>query len=225
MFNSRFQIGVLLIFGATLACQAGDVVDRIVAMVNNHPILQSDWDEQVAYEALAEGRPLASVSEEQRKAALDRLIDRELVNEQAEHAALPQTTPEEVDRRIEKIRKLYASPEDWQEALQKYDLTEKELRAEASAELNEMHAVDAHLRPGIQVDSRSVESYYREKLLPELRQSGAREVPLEQVAGQIRELLAQQKMNDLLALWIRSLRSESDIRVPSTPSGRGGGGK
>jgi len=99
------------------------------------------------------------------------------------------------------------------------------LREEVVAELDEMHAVDDHLRPGIQVDSRSVESYYRDKLLPELRHSGSAEVPLEQVAPKIRELLAQQRMNDLLADWIRALRSESDIRLPVAPTGRGGGGR
>jgi len=32
---------------------AGPVVDRVVANVNGHVVLQSDWEEEVAFEALA----------------------------------------------------------------------------------------------------------------------------------------------------------------------------
>ena len=91
---------------------------------------------------------------------------------------------------------------------------------------DEMRAVDARLRPSVQVDSRSVEKYYREKLLPELRQAGAKEVALAEVAPKIREILAQQKINNLLITWLQSLRSESTIRKPQGPaSGSGGGGR
>lgn len=216
---------LIILFTAAIGVHAGDIVDRIVAMVNGHPILQSDWDEQVSYEAFAEGKPVSALTLEQRKGALDRLIDRELVNEQVEHASFSHASAAEVDQRIQQIRKFYSAPDQWDAALQNYGLSETDLRSEVSAELDEMHAVDSRLRPGIQVDSHSVEAYYRDRLLPELRQNHAAEVPLEKVAPQIRELLAQQKMNDLLALWIRTLRSESDIRVPSSPTGRGGGGR
>jgi hypothetical protein len=36
-----------------------EVIDRIVATVNGHIILQSDWDEALCYEALLNGRPLS----------------------------------------------------------------------------------------------------------------------------------------------------------------------
>ncbi len=87
-----------------------------------------------------------------------------------------------------------------------------------------MRAVDAHLRPNIQVDAQTVEVYYHEKLLPELRKNGAPEIPFDQVAPRIRELLAQQRMNDLLVNWIRTLRAESNIQRPALPVARAGGG-
>ena len=73
--------------------------------------------------------------------------------------------------------------------------------------------METRLRPNIHIDSGSIETYYREKLLPELRQSGVKEVPLVQVSPKIRELLAQQRMNELLAAWLHDLRGQSDIRV------------
>ena len=81
-----------------------------------------------------------------------------------------------------------------------------------------MRAVDAHLRPGVQVDSRSVESYYRDKLLPELQARGAKQVALAEVTPEIREVLAQQKINDLLIAWLHTLRTSCTIKTPFTGS-------
>ena len=54
---------------------AADVIDRIVATVNGHIILQSDWDEALCYEALLTNRTLAQFTDDDRRAVLDRLID------------------------------------------------------------------------------------------------------------------------------------------------------
>ena len=61
-----------------------------------------------------------------------------------------------------------------------------------------MRLVDARLRPSVTVDSKSIESYYNQELLPQLRQSGAQSVPLAQVTPKIKELLTQKKISQLL---------------------------
>jgi hypothetical protein len=66
----------------------------------------------------------------------------------------------------------------------------------------------------VQIDSKSIEAYYREKFVPQLKQAGANEVPLADVSGKIRELLTQEKVSELLVSWLQALRSESDVRIP-----------
>ncbi len=44
-----------------------------------------------------------------------------------------------------------------------------------------MRLVDSRLRPAVNVDSKSIESYYQQELLPQLRQSGGQNVPLAEV--------------------------------------------
>jgi hypothetical protein len=206
---------------------AGEIIDRIVATVNGHIILQSDWDEAASYEAFADGRALGRLTPEQSKAVLDRLIDQELIREQIHAADFQTSTPAEVDARVADIRKLHAGASDqasWIAILQRYGLSELELRNKVIAELDASRAVDARLRPSVQVDSRKIEQYYNEKLLPDLRSAGAREVPLSEVAPKIKELLAQQQINDMLSAWLKGLRSESNIQTPSAPASRVGGG-
>src|SRR5262249_24225930 len=68
--------------------QAGEVIDRIVATVNGRLILQTDWDEALAYEAILNGRSLSQFTDDERRAVLDRLIDQELLREQMQAADL-----------------------------------------------------------------------------------------------------------------------------------------
>ncbi len=73
--------------------------------------------------------------------------------------------------------------------------------------------------PSVTVDSKSIESYYNQELLPQLRQSGAQNVPLAEVTGKIKELLTQKKISQLLTAWLQNLRAGSQIRGEAlTPS-------
>ncbi|HET7207457.1 MAG TPA: SurA N-terminal domain-containing protein [Terriglobales bacterium] len=220
------RVGVLCcMMLVAVAAPSGDVLDRIVATVNGHIILQSDWDEEVAYEALGNSRGLSVLTPEQRKAALDHLIDQELIREEVHTSDFRAATAAEVEQRIAEIRKLYADAADsnsWQQRLRSFGLDENELRNLVQKDLNLLQAINQRLRPGIEINAQNVEQYYQENLLPQLRQSGAKIVPLADVAPQIRELLAQQRVNDLLVNWIRTLRSNSKIEVPDpTPQSHG----
>jgi SurA N-terminal domain len=198
------------------AARAGDVLDRIVATVNNHIILQSEWQDAIRYEAFVSGRTLDQLQAGDRKAALDRLIDQELLREQMRSSGFPHADSEQVEKRIQAIRKQYAGAESevgWQAALARYGLTENELKKRVALQVDLMGLVDARLRPNVVIDSKSIESYYNQELLPQLRQSGAQQVPLAEVTPKIKELLTQQKMNQMLVAWLQDLRSGSRIRT------------
>jgi len=205
---------------------AGQVIDRIVATVNDHIILQSDWDEGLRYEALASGRALSLFTDDDRRAVLDRLIDQELLGEQMKSASFQHALEAEAAAQVAEARKLYpeaATSEGWQAVLARYGLTEKGLLAHVQQQIDLMRLVDAHLRPAVQIDSKSIEAYYRERFVPQLKQSGAGDVPLADVSAKIRELLTEQKVNELMVSWLSSLRSESKVSVPGASESPGGG--
>ncbi len=207
---------------------AGEIVDRIVATVNGHVILQSDWEDALCYEAFVAGRPLDQITAEDRKGALDRLIDQELLREQMQSSDFQHATVPQVESRIAEVRNQYpeaGTNSAWQALLVRYGLTESELKNRVGLELDLLRLVDARLRPSVQIDSNSIESYYNRELLPQLREKGAREAPLSEVTPKIRELLTQQKMNQLLTAWLQNLRASSEIRTQapwpsSTPQAR-----
>ena len=204
---------------------AAEVIDRIVATVNGHIILLSDWEDSLRYEAFSGGRPLDRITAEERKTALDRLIDQELLREQQPATDSPQASAEEVAQRVAEIRKQYAEAGTelgWRALLDKYRLSEETLKHHVAVELDLMRLVDARLRPSVSVDSKSIESYYNQELLPQLRQSGGQSVPLAEVTGRIKELLTQKKISQLLAAWLHNLRAGSEIRGEALTPASGG---
>lgn len=218
-------LALIVFIGAFIlpAAWAGDVIDRIVAVVNGHIILQSDWDEALSYEALLDHRDVGQFTDEDRRGVLDRLIDQELLGEQMKSASFQHASESEVSDRVEEARKQYpeaATDEGWGRVLARFGLSEKDLMAHVEQQIDLMRLVDAHLRPAVQIDSKTVEAYYREKFVPQLKQSIVEAVPSTDVAAKIRELLTEQKVNELMVSWLQSLRSESKVSVP----GLGGAG-
>jgi len=200
---------------------AGQIIDGIVARVNKKAILLSDWDEAIRYEAFVDGKRLDQLTDEDHKATLDRLVDQELLRQQIPSETL-HVRAEKIVARIADLRKEYpgaGTEAGWRVALERYGLTEAQLAQHIKLQIVLMRMVDERLRPGVQVDPHSVESYYREKFLPALRQQGARDVPLASVAPKIQEVLAQQRVDELLMAWLRNLRAQSDIRM-GMPAGR-----
>ena len=201
---------------------AGPIVDRVISNVNGHVVLQSDWEEEIAFEALANGRAPDSFTAEERKAALDRLIDQELLREQVRPS---QPAPaDQVAARVAEVRKAqpeWSTEQGWHAALQRYGLTQHLLEKRLSEDIQLMRLVEDRLRPSIQIDQKAVETYYHDQLVPELKRAGNAAKPLTEVYGRIKNLLAEQKMNELLSGWLASLRSGSRILTPKPDAKEG----
>jgi hypothetical protein len=209
-----FIAGIVVLLVIGVPARAGDVLDRIIATVNRQIILQSEWQDAIRYEAFVSGRALDQVQAGDRKVALDHLIDQELLHQQMSSSGFPRARSEEVEKSVREIRKHHAGAESeavWQAALGRYGLTATELRRRVALQVDLLGLVDARLRPNVIIDAKSIERYYNQEFLPQLRQSGASQIPLEEVTPKIKELLTQQKMNQMLVAWLQDLRSGSEI--------------
>lgn len=212
------QIVAMAIITASV-CAAQQVVDKIVATVNREPILLSDWEVEVRYEALLNQQTLP-LSDEASRAALDRLIDQELLRQQTRSYRVEDPTKDEIDVRIAQVRRQLPSAsttDAFQSALAKYGLSEPEFRERVTTQLLLIHFIDMRLRPSVHIERRAIDAYYNEKLLPELRKKGETALPaLAEVSPQIEELLSQERVDVLTADWLKELRQQSDIKVDSS---------
>jgi peptidyl-prolyl cis-trans isomerase SurA len=209
-------LGSLLLLAIVPLSFAGEVIDGVVATVNRKPVLRSQWDEAVRFEAFMHQKRLVDVSEQERVAALQRLIDRELLDAQMtdEKALRPSDT--ELKNDLAKLReKLHADGNDtsWQVLMRSYGLTEDVIAAHLKDEVQVMNFIDVQLRPNVRIQDADVQAYYQATLVPDLKQNGARQVPLDEVAPKIRELLVQQHMDEMLDAWLHNLRQQSHIQT------------
>jgi len=213
-------VSMALCMALALSSEGGQVIDRVVTNVNGHVVLQSDWEQEVAFEAFANARDPDSFTSAERNAALDRLIDRELLREQVRPS---QPVPlEQVAARVAEVRKLHpdcTTDDGWRAKLQRYGLTQSALEKRFAEQIQLMRLVEDRLRPSIQIDQQAVETYYHDQLLPDMKRAGSVAAPLTEVFGRIKDLLAERKMNELLSGWLASLRSGSHILTPESSAG------
>ena len=217
----RCAITVLLL-ASTPLLQAGEVLDRLVATVNGHALLESDWADEVRYECFMSGRPLEEVTSRDRKAALDRLIDQELLREQMRSSDFKPVSAEEIEKQVDSLKAEYASGHDsgWNSALARYGLTEAVARDRIAVELNQLRLVDTHLRPLVQIDAAEIETYYKEQIVPKFPAGQAPSLP--EARRKIRELLVQQQIDQQLSSWLDTLRSQARItRLVNSPEESG----
>jgi parvulin-like peptidyl-prolyl isomerase len=194
---------------------AGEVIDGIVATVNRQPIFQSDWEEAIAFEALMQQKPVGQMTQADCLKALQRLIDRQLLETQMGGETFLQPSNEELDKDIVKLRAQFASGVDdrsWQKLLADYGLTPAALKDHLRTEVRVMNLVEVRLRPNVHVQPEEIESYYQNQLLPDLQATGGTAVTLNEVEPRIRELLVQRHMDELLDAWLHNLRQQAEIR-------------
>ena len=208
-------LGSLLLLAIAPFSLAGELIDGVVATVNRKPVLRSQWDEAVRFEAFMHQKRLADVSEQERFAALQRLIDRELLDAQmvGQKALRPSET--EVQEDVVKLRDKFNAGDDagWQRLMTSYGLTDNVIAAHLKDEVQVMNFIDVQLRPNVRIQDADVQAYYQAQVVPDLKQNGAHEIPLDEVAPKIRELLVQQHMDEMLDAWLHNLRQQSHIQT------------
>jgi hypothetical protein len=211
----RCTLIALLILGA-IGLHAGELLDRMVATVNNHVILQSDWDDEVRFECFMAGRKVGDVSPDERRAALHRLIDQEILREQMHITDMKPAGTEAVEKQIAALKNEHLrehAGESWEAALSRYQITDKVVEEHVTVELEQFQLIDARFRSSIQVSPTEVEKYYREQIAPKLPASDS--LNTADAMPKIREILVQDKMNHLLDTWLETLHSQAQIRVLS----------
>src|SRR5947209_10105945 len=135
--RARCLIFGLLLLRAGISFGA-EVLDRMAANVDGHVILQSDWEDELRYESFMAGRQIESLSSANGKAALDRLIDQELIAEQMRASEIKPPVAEEIDQHLEEIKADYVREKNagkWETALSEYGLTENDIRGHIALEL------------------------------------------------------------------------------------------
>jgi len=191
-----------------------EVVDRTIAVVNDHLLTWSDLDQQMRFEALENGRALSALNEAHRRTAFEHLVQSCILRDQMQ-GVLP-AADSDVEARIADLRNALQLAKDdsrWRATLASYDLSPEELAGLIKNQIEILRFMDFRVRPLVTVSRAEVEDYYAETLTPLLTAQGQSPGPLDDVRTKIRELLMEQKMNQEMDKWMKTLRDQSRVRL------------
>ncbi len=197
----------------------GVLLDRVMAVVNGEVILESD----VALERrLSAFQPVTdpdgTVSEGK---ALNRLINRALLLQQAKLQPHKSVTEADVSAQVATLRKDIPACKEfrcetdagWARFLSEHQVTQAELTAYLQQRLDALAFVELRFRSGIRISHQQEKDYYEKTMLPEYRKRGLTPPTLESLEERIQEVLLQQQVSGLLGDWLQSLRAQGTVQV------------
>jgi hypothetical protein len=193
-------VAALLVAASAGWLRAQEIVDRIVARVENDVILLSDIQLLSRYQQLVDGK---SETEGQ---ILDRLIDQWIVRTEADVAHFPHPSEADTDRGVQRLQKSFASPEEYETRKKQSGLSDSEIRAIVASQLYLSNYLDSRFRPGLQIDPKAIEEFYRTGVVPVAKARGQEPPSLEAARDAIEEALVQSGINEQADRWLKESR-------------------
>jgi hypothetical protein len=196
------------------------VLDRVVAVVNNHAILSSDIADELKLSVLDPNNAGRGVLTPQQ--ALQQLISRTMIQQQIreEDVQASEPSPKDVQDRLTEIRKELpacirqncASDAGWTAFLAKNSLTQMQVENYLKLRLQILGFIENRFRQGIRISQEEIETYYQKTLVPQYAKGEA--VPaLTAVSPRIEEILLQRQVNLLFGSWLDNLRKQGNVEV------------
>jgi peptidyl-prolyl cis-trans isomerase SurA len=204
--------------GQTAGSQ-GIELDRLVEVVNDDVILESDVDEERRLAAFQPFRDASSNTSRQQ--IIDRLIDRTLILQQARLQPEDEVTDQQVDEQLSALRKEIPAckqfhcetDEGWQKFVTAQGFTMEELRRVWHERMEVLRFIEVRFRSGIHIEDNQVRDYYEKTLLPQYARQNATAPKFEAISNRIQEILLQQQVSNLLDDWLKSLRAQGTVRA------------
>ena len=204
---------------------AGVLIDRVVAVVNGDVVLESDVEEE---RRMAAFQPISTPEgNATREKAIERLVNRRLLLQQAKLQPERPVTEADIDAQIDQLRKEIPACKaahcetdaGWAKFLAAHGVTSNEVRAHWRERMETLQFVEVRFRSGIRISQAEIESYYQKTMLPEYAKQGVKAPPVEKLSDRIQEVLLQQQVSGLLSDWLKSLRAQGTVQLVQDGAG------
>ncbi len=152
---------IVLLFAAFAAAE---VIDKIAVVVNDEVITLSEIDETLRpvydrYRLIYQEEDLAKKLEEARQKIIEQLVDQKLLVSAAKKDKT-EVLPEEVEERIEELKKRLGTKENFDSALKNDNITLKELKIRYKEQVMVKKFIDKNVISKITLSPVEVKNYY-----------------------------------------------------------------
>ena len=199
---------LLIMAGASSAVV---VLDRMAVIVGKHVVKTSDIDWDLRVTAFLNREPLDFSPQAKRKAA-ERLIDQEIIRQEivtGNYRRPADSDAAALETQLKRDR-FGGSDQRMRVELQRYGITEDQLRTQLLWQLTVLRFIDERFRPAVIVTDEEVRAYY-DQHVAELRRQYPEDRSLEPLASKIRSLLEGQRINENFNQWLEQARKRARI--------------
>lgn len=189
---------VLAVAGGYLVGQ--EIVDRIVARVENDVILWSDIRALSRYQEFLDGKSETDAQ------ILDRLVDQWIVRTEAGVSRSPQPSEADIDRSLSRLKSSFNSDQEYETREKQAGLNDQEIRAMAADQLYLSNYLDSRFRPAVQIDPKAIEDFYQKAVVARAKERGQEPPTLEASRDYIQEALVQSGINEQAEKWLKESR-------------------
>jgi hypothetical protein len=194
--------------------RAQQVVDRIIARIEDAVLLQSDLRE------LGEFQQLQGTKVEPESTRLDELIDQWVIEHEGQSAQFPQPSDADVNTSLDQLKKNLGGEDVFQKRLKETGLSTASVKRILARILFYSRYLDYKFRTAAQIDSAAEDKYFNTEFAEQLKARGEKLPLIESVRPAIHELLVQEDISKHAAEWLAESRSRLKIEiVPGTVSG------
>ena len=184
-------------------------VDRILAVVDDDPILASEVEQILSF-GIVQPEPDEDPRELRRR-VLDFLIEERLRFHEVDRFGFAEVPVEVVDEEFAALEERLGGSEPLAAAIAELGLDEQGVRQVLARQVMVWVYVEERLGARIFVGLEDIRKHYDEQLVPELVDRGAPVPPVDEVREAIRTLLREQRMNEELERWTSELLQKADI--------------
>ncbi len=197
-------LGAVLFLSLSLPFSArAELVDRVVASVNNDVITLSELDHAVEFNAALGGRNDARLREE----TLEGLINRQLLIQEAFRLKFVEISDQDVDAEVEKLKKRLGSEQAFADFLKRLDMNGQELRRMLGDRLLAERFIEKKIGLFVHVSREDAQDYFtghsgefKGKQFPEVQKA-------------ITAMLSAQKFDQEAAQYLAELKGRAEIRM------------
>jgi hypothetical protein len=187
------------------------VLDRIAVVAGTHVIKTSDIDRDIRLTDFLNRAPL-NLTPTARREAAERLITQQIIRDEIVSGGYRRPPEAEVILLEAELRRdrFAGSEQRFNEALQRYRLTEAELREQLLWQITVLRFIDQRFRGGVVVTDEDVRTYY-DRHAAELRQENPKDSSFDALESKIRSALEGERINQGFNEWLDQARKSARV--------------
>ena len=203
---------MLVLVMVLAAAGQAEIIDRIAVTVGKRVIAASDVALEIRLSAFM-NQATPDFSPGSKRKIADRLVERALIQEEAELSRYPSPEASEAAPALASLKQeQFSGDAAYRQALSSYVITEEDLNRYLLEQIAVSSFIDIRFGPSVQFLEDDLRAYYSERFVPQWKNRSRQPLPaFDAVRDQVAGALRAERVNRLLDEWLKEAKGRARI--------------